>query len=295
MINSIEITNSLVSVDWLTQNIDASNLIVLDATIDKVTANKTPSKITDKTQIRNARFLDLKNKFSDTDSDLPNTMLSSKEFEESARQLGIDKTSAIVVYDDLGIYASARIWWMYKAMGHHNIAVLDGGLPEWTRAGLPVEKASLYRGKRGDFTADYNKNYMNDCSEILETINNDNLSVLDARSKNRFNGTEIEPREGLRSGHIPNSINLPYTELIEQGKMKSKEVLKTIFSNLKIEDSKLIFSCGSGITACILALGAEIVGLQHTSVYDGSWTEWGSLPNDIYPVSTSAINNNLNN
>ena len=286
MINALEITYPLVSVHWLMQNLDASNLVLLDATIDKVTANEIPSEFSVKIQIKNARFLDLKNKFSDTASDLPNTMLSPKEFEEAAKQLGIDKNSAIVVYDDLGIYSSPRVWWMFKAMGHHNIAVLDGGLPEWIKAGLPIEKASQYRGKIGNFTSDYNKNYMSDRSEILMAIKNENLSVLDARSINRFNGTEIEPREGLRSGHIPNSINLPYTELIEQGKMKPKEILKTTFSNLEIEDSKLIFSCGSGITACILALGAELLGLQHKSVYDGSWTEWGSLPNDIYPLST---------
>jgi thiosulfate/3-mercaptopyruvate sulfurtransferase len=162
-------------------------------------------------------------------------------------------------------------------MGHHNVAVLDGGFPAWEKAELPIEKALGYFGKSGNFIAKYNANCMNDFNDVFDTIDNDNILVLDARSENRFNGKEPEPREGLRGGHIPNSINLPYSKLIENNKMKSKEKLKSIFSNLVDKDSELIFSCGSGITACILALGAEIAGFNNKSVYDGSWTEWGTL------------------
>lgn len=272
----LSIKTPLISINWLYENLEASNLIVLNATIKKVTAN-TCSEITENTQIKNTRFLDIKNKFSDLTSEFPNTMLSPQKFTEVARQLGINNNSAIIVYDELGIYSSPRAWWMFKAMGHHNVAVLDGGLPAWGKAKLPLEKAAEYIGEKGDFTAKYNQDYISNYNDVSVAIGDDMISVLDARSENRFNGLEVEPRKGLRCGHIPNSINLPYSKLIKDGKMKSENELKIIFTELIKEDNKLIFSCGSGITACILALGAEIVGLNNKSVYDGSWTEWGCL------------------
>jgi thiosulfate/3-mercaptopyruvate sulfurtransferase len=270
----LKVSSPLVSVDWLYEHLNTPNLVILDATINKVTTDT--SEIIEKQQIKNTRFLDIKNKFSDVSSELPNTIQSPEEFSESARQLGICNDSAIVVYDELGIYSSPRVWWVFKAMGHHNVAVLDGGLPAWEKAKLPLEKVAEYIGKKGDFTAKYDQDYISDYHNVFEAISNNNTSVLDARSENRFNGTEPEPRKGLRSGHIPNSINLPYSKLMKDGKMKSKNELKAIFTELANEDNRLIFSCGSGITACILALGAEIAGLNNKSVYDGSWTEWGS-------------------
>ncbi len=272
----LKINSPLISVNWLYENLEASNLIILNATIKKITATNISLELSEKQQIKNTRFLDIKNTFSDQTSELPNTMLSPQKFTKATRELGVNNNSAIVVYDELGVYSSPRVWWMFKTMGHHNIAVLDGGLPEWEKAKLPLEKATRYRSENGNFTAKFNQNCISDYHDVSATISNDNISVLDARSENRFNGLEVEPRKGLRSGHIPSSVNLPYSKLIEEGKMKSKNELKTIFVELVKGDNKLIFSCGSGITACILALGAEIAGLNNKSVYDGSWTEWGS-------------------
>ena len=238
---------------------------------------KSEPQLMARTQIKDARFFDLKMKFSDLTSEFPNTMQVPSEFSESARQLGINKNSAIVVYDDLGIYSSPRVWWMFKAMGHPNIAVLNGGLPEWEKKGMPVEKNKIYKGEHGDFTADYNPNLMSDYKDVLNSIKIKSTLVIDARSENRFNGTEPEPRVGLRSGHIPNSSNLPYTELIKNGKMIDREKLLENFSKFDAIQDRFVFTCGSGITACILALGAEIAGLQNNAVYDGSWTEWGSI------------------
>ena len=276
-VRQIDIEKPLVSVEWLLLNLKAPNLIILDASIQKVgEANSKPQPIA-RTQIKDARFFDLKMKFSDLTSEFPNTMQVPSEFSESARQLGINKNSAIVVYDDLGIYSSPRVWWMFKAMGHTNIAVLNGGLPEWEKKGMPVEKNRIYKGERGDFTADYNPDLMSDYQDVLNSIKIENTLVIDARSENRFNGTEPEPRVGLRSGHIPNSTNLPYTELIKNGKMIDREKLLENFSKFDAIQDRFVFTCGSGITACILALGAEIAGLHNNAVYDGSWTEWGSI------------------
>jgi len=277
MTDKIVIEKPLVSIDWLWRHFDSSNLIILDASIQKVSDIKIDTVNKVKSQIKNARFFDLKKKFSDLTSEYPTTMPSSKKFSDAARQLGINRDSAIVVYDELGIYSSPRVWWMFKAMGHDNIAVLDGGLPEWEKAGLPIESKRKYHGIEGNFTGDYHHDLMSDYKEVFKVIHNNHSIVIDARAKNRFNGTESEPRVGLRSGHIPNSINLPYTELIKNNKMITEEKLSESFSKFDIKQDRLIFTCGSGITACILALGSELAGLQNIAVYDGSWTEWGSL------------------
>ena len=276
-VQQIDIEKPLVSVEWLLLNLKAPNLIILDASIQKVGEAKSEPQLIARTQIKDARFFDLKMKFSDLTSEFPNTMLIPFEFSASARQLGINKNSAIVVYDDLGIYSSPRVWWMFKAMGHTNIAVLNGGLPEWKKKGMPVEKNKIYKGERGDFIADYKPHLMSGYKDILNSIKIENTLVIDARSENRFNGTEPEPRVGLRRGHIPNSTNLPYTELVKNGKMIAKEKLLENFSKFDMRQDRLVFTGGSGITACILALGAEIAGLQNNAVYDGSWTEWGSI------------------
>lgn len=277
MTDKIIIEKQLVSIDWLSRHLDTSNLVIIDASIQKVSDAKIDTSNTVKSQIINARFFDLKKNFSDLTSEYPNTMPSLEKFSDAARQLGINNNSAIVVYDELGIYSSPRAWWMFKAMGHDNIAVLDGGLPEWKKKGMPVEKNKIYQGERGDFTADYNPYLMSDYKDVLHSIKIESTLVIDARSENRFNGTEPEPREGLRSGHIPNSINLPYTNLIKNGKMIAKEKLLENFSKFDMKQNRFVFTCGSGITACILALGAELAGLQNNAVYDGSWTEWGSI------------------
>lgn len=276
MSNEITIVQPLVSVNWLYNNFQASNLIVLNATINKATNFKSSSVTSEKLQIKNARFVDITNSLSDRSSKLPNTIQSPKEFSKAIRELGIHNNSAIVVYDEYGIYSSPRVWWLFKAMGHTNIAVLDGGFPAWKSAKFPIEKKQVYSGKKGNFIAKYDQDYINNFNEVLSVINTTSTLVLDARSENRFKALEEEPRKGLRSGHIPNSKNLPYSKLIKEGKMKSKNELKAIFAPLVKKENKLIFSCGSGITACILALGADIAGYKKLSVYDGSWTEWGS-------------------
>jgi len=276
MSGSIEIREPLVSVDWLKQHFHASNLIILDASIQKATEDNKSVDHTSRSQIKNARFFDLKKKFCDESSEFPNTMPTPENFSESARNLGINKNSALVVYDDLGIYSSPRVWLMFKAMGHHNIAVLDGGLPEWQKEGNPCEAVKKYAGENGDFTANYQIGFISEYLDILNAIDNEHTIVIDARSENRFNGVEAEPREGLKRGHIPKSINLPYTQLIEDNKMVSKLTLSDTFSKIGPKEDSLIFSCGSGITACILALGAELIGFKNISIYDGSWTEWGS-------------------
>ena len=265
----------IVSVQWLHQNINATNLVILDASIPKVTDIGSNSN---DFSIPNARFFDLKKKFSDLSAPFPNTIPSKQQFEVEVQNLGVNNNSFVVVYDDKGIYSSPRAWWLFKTFGFNNVAVLDGGLPAWIEAYYPLSKKEEYAGNKGDFTASKPL----DCMVFFEDIQNISQDktrlIIDARSEARFKGLEAEPREGLRSGTIPNSKNLPFTLILDNGRLKSKKEIKTIFQNLFNNNNKaLTFSCGSGITACILALGAELVGYQDLSVYDGSWTEYGSL------------------
>ncbi len=271
----LNIFSPIVSVEWLNENIDSPNLIVIDATLKKVTTAIKEELNKESVYIKNARFLDIKNVFSDVSAPFPNTMLSAKVFEQKAQELGVNNDSTIVVYDEYGYYSCARVWWMFKAMGHKNIAVLDGGLPSWKEGKFPIQKTPELENEKGDFKVDYTSGLIHNHERVLDSIDDENTTILDARSYNRFLGTIPEPRKGLRSGHIPNSKSLPFTSILDGTKMKSEEELIKIFSGFKNEH--LIFSCGSGITACILALGAEIAGVENKSVYDGSWTEWGSL------------------
>ena len=291
MTQEVILKNPLVSVEWLNNHLDASNLIVLDATMNKINALKGDSI---NIQIPKARFFDIKNTYSNVSDPFPNAVPSENQFTKEAQNLGINQNNAIVVYDENGIYSSARVWWLFKAFGHNNVAVLNGGLPEWIKDKYSTEEKKENLFEKGNFVANYKPEYFKFLKDIRESLNDKSKLILDARSKDRFKGLVDEPREGLRSGNIPNSKNLPYTDLIHENKFKSKEELITLFNKLDDSNNDLIFSCGSGITACILALGADIAGRDKLTVYDGSWTEYGSLTNeDTMEISKQWSKNEL--
>jgi thiosulfate/3-mercaptopyruvate sulfurtransferase len=264
-------TNPIVSVTWLQDHLNDPELIILDARLDHNQSdleNQNPDL-----QIKGARLFDIKNNFSDSNNPLPNTFPSVEKFIAECQKLGVNKNSTIVVYDTLGIYSSPRAWWMFKAMGHSNVFVLNGGLPEWIKEGNPTENRQETTYTVGDFEANLQPEFIKNKEQILENIKTKEAVLIDARSQDRFHATHEEPRAGLRSGHIPGSINVPYTELLKEGKYKSKEELTEI---LKLNDQPLLFTCGSGITACIVLLACELISDNPKAVYDGSWTEWGS-------------------
>ena len=273
--SELNMTSPLVSAEWLHKNLDADNLIILDATMSKVTSSASDEN---NNQIPTARFFDIKNKFSDVSGAFPNTFPSSAQFQNEARLLGINNDSIVIVYDDKGIYSSPRAWWLFKAFGLQHVAVLDGGLPAWLDNGFDVVIKAESNDLQGNFEAKANKDLMCFFEDMNRYTLDDTCQVIDARSENRFLGIDLEPRKGLRSGHIPNSKNLFYKNVLqENGLMKSQGELKEIFKNNISHNNQTVFSCGSGITACILALGAEYVGYTNLCVYDGSWTEYGSL------------------
>ncbi|SEL57831.1 thiosulfate/3-mercaptopyruvate sulfurtransferase [Colwellia chukchiensis] len=257
--------------------LDSPDLVVLDASIPPV-GNMAPATYSwPKHRIAKARRFDLNQHFSDLSNNYPHTMPTAAQFEHAAQALGINQRSQIVVYDDLGLFSAARAWYMFKAMGHKNIAVLDGGLPYWIKLKKPLAVETEPKIVTGDFEAHPQADYFCHWQEVqAQTLSQQEL-ILDARGQARFSGKEAEPRAGVRSGHMPNAKNLPYTELFRQGLLKPRAELAQIFTALNRKNKPMIMSCGSGVTACILALAAELSGHNAVRVYDGSWSEWGAL------------------
>lgn len=271
----LNIPSALVDCHWLHQHLNDENIIILDATLPKVT-NKGKENIQHDVEIPGAVFFDIKHTFSEENAAFPNTLLTSEKFQQRARQLGINNNSCIVVYDIHGIYSSPRVWWMFKAMGFDNIAVLNGGLPKWMSEGFETEQRKEKNNPLGNFTAQFQEKLFVNDQYVLNSLDQNVEQILDARSLSRFQGVSPEPRKGVRSGHIPTSKSLPYASVLQEGELKSKEELKSLYNQVNQEHKPMIFSCGSGITACVLALGATVAGYDQLAVYDGSWTEWGS-------------------
>lgn len=267
----------LVSVEWLNENIALPNLVILDAS-PKSTVSGSFS-LHENSTIGGARFFDLKENFADKDSEFPNTVPSPEQFQAECQKLGINKNAKIVVFDNLGIYTSPRVWWLFKIMGHEDVSVLNGGLPEWISEGYSVEPKVEREFVPGDFEAKFDKKFVKSYTDIIENLTTESFCVVDARSEGRFNGTEPEPRKHLQSGSIKGSVNIPYQAVLKDGKYKSPLELRKLFSEKEIGYKELVFSCGSGLTACIVMLAGEMAYKKGKYIYDGSWTEWAELQN----------------
>ncbi|WP_330298552.1 sulfurtransferase [Streptomyces sp. NBC_00503] len=271
----------LVGVDWLAERLGAPGLVVFDASVG---AHRDGGRC-----IPGARPFDLDGDLSDHTAAAPHTMPGAEAFAGAMRALGVDEDSTVVAYDGAGIYSSARAWWMLRAMGFDRVAVLDGGLPAWLAAGRPVEeRAAAYEGPRGSFAARPRTGLLVDAATVSAALADPAAAVLDARTRERFAGTAPEPRPGLRGGHMPGALSLPFGELQDaDGLMRPAAELREAIGAVAGDREQLYFSCGSGVTACVLALGADLAGYGRLAVYDGSWSEWG-MPSPDRPVVTGA-------
>ena len=268
----------IVSTKWLKSTLTDANLVILDASPKSSVTGKT-SSFSDLC-IPHARVFDVRNKFTNKESNFPNTFPSAAQFERECQALGINNNSEIVVYDNLGIYTSTRVWWLFKTMGHDTIKVLNGGLPDWiSQVFETVNKTDLSQEySTGDFKAYLKDKYILTYNDILDNQESKNFLLVDARSRGRFEGTAPEPRKHLKSGSIPGSTNIPYTTLLKDGKFKSNVELQNIFDQIDSQ-KELAFSCGSGMTACIVLLAYQIATGKRGLLYDGSWTEYAELQN----------------
>ena len=278
--------STLVSVDWLHDHFNDPNVIVLDASYHLPTAKRDPDTEFIEQHIPGALRFDIE-EISDHEASLPHMLPTAEQFDEAMQDLGVGAAMQVVVYDSVGLFSAARAWWMFRYFGHDEVAVLDGGLPAWIGAGHSVESG---RGKvvppPHPFKSCVHPHWVVDADDLLQNIDSKEHLVLDARSNPRFKGEAAEPRPGVRAGHIPGSANVPFSDLLdsETGRFKSVDEVRSRFADAGVDHLPVVVSCGSGVTACVLALGLEIAGLPEPKLYDGSWSEWGSrydLPIEI--------------
>ena len=270
------ITDSLVSTDWLARHGTAPDVRVVDGSWFLPSAGRDARGEYAGAHIPGAVFFDIDD-IADTDSPLPHMLPAPEKFASRVRKLGLGDGNRIVVYDALGLFSAARVWWMFRAFGHDDVAVLDGGLPKWLAEGRPTEAGPAMPQER-HFTARLNNLMVRDLDQIQGNIASARAQLLDARPAGRFSGIVSEPRSDLRSGHVPGSLSLPYADLLDPdtGTMRAADALRTRFESAGIDLARpVVTTCGSGVTACILALGLHLLGHRDVAVYDGSWTEWG--------------------
>ncbi|MBT06920.1 MAG: 3-mercaptopyruvate sulfurtransferase [Rhodospirillaceae bacterium] len=265
----------IVTSEWLLKNYKLKNISIIDGSWHLPSLNRNAEKEFVNQHIPNSVFFDI-DKIADTNNSLPHMIPSSAEFAKHVSALGITNHQHLIVYDTTGIGSAARVWWMFRLFGHDHISVLDGGLPAWKSLG-PISSGEI-SPTPGRFKANFDRRLVRTLKQMEENLSSKQDQVLDARSQGRFNGIEPEPRKGLRSGHIPHSHNLPFTEIYDPDTklLLSKPRLSELFANAGIETGNpIVASCGSGVTACNLALALYIVGNTNVAIYDGSWTEWG--------------------
>lgn len=266
----------LISTDTLAELIKTTDVKIIDASWHMPASKRDAHAEFRQGHIPGAVFFDL-DLHANHSTSLPHMLPSAEAFASAIGNMGIGSDDHVVVYDTAGLFSAARLWWMFRVFGHDNVSVLDGGLPKWKTEGRPIEnEASAHESN--SFSTNYRRELIRSKADVRRNLDLQEALVLDARGAPRFSGVEADPRPGVRSGHIPGSVNLHYASLLNSdGTVKENTALKQLLKEAGVtEETPVISSCGSGVTACIIDLALELTGHRNHAVYDGSWVEWGS-------------------
>jgi thiosulfate/3-mercaptopyruvate sulfurtransferase len=277
--------SALVTTDWLAQHLNDPDIRVVDASYHMPAVPREAKAEFSAQHIPGAVFFDIDG-IADKTIPLPHMLPTAEVFAQAVTDLGIGRDSTVVVYDVYDLFSAARVWWTFRIFGHDKVFVLDGGLPKWLAEGRPTEAGAAAPKVAGEpIAARLNPALVRNADAVLANIDRKVEQVVDARSQGRFEATAPEPRAGLRGGHIPGSRNVPFNDLIANGRLRPADELAARFQDAGVDVNRpLVTSCGSGLTAAILALALYEIGQPDVALYDGSWTEWGGRAD--LPVAT---------